>query len=405
MNNAKKSALAGIKVVDLSRILAGPWASQLLADLGAAVIKIEQPIKGDDTRHWAPPFIEEAKLNASAAYFHCANRNKQSLALDISTVAGQQIIHQLLKDADVLIENFKVGGLAKYGLDYQSLKAKYPKLIYCSITGYGQTGENKHKAGYDAMIQAESGLMSITGEPNGQATKVGVAVTDIQTGLYASNAILAALFARTHTLQGQHIDIALFDVQFATLANQAANYLATEQTPTLLGNAHPNIVPYQTFGTQDNDIMLAVGNNKQFTALCQILALPELAVDARFATNQARVEHRAALIQLLAEKFNQQSAQYWLEHLQQVQIPCAKVNTIAQAFALPQVAQRDLVIELNNQQQQPIHYVANPIKFSDTPVQYRHAAPQLGEHSLKVLTELGLTPEQIAQLQQQGIIN
>ena len=297
------TALKDIKVVDLSRILAGPWASQMLADMGAEVIKIERPLKGDDTRFWGPPFVKEATKEQppQAAYFHCVNRNKQSLAIDITQAQGQQVIKDLILQADVLIENYKVGGLAKYGLDYQTIKTLNPQLVYCSITGFGQSGPSAHKAGYDAMIQGEGGLMSITGEPDGSPMKVGVALVDVMTGLYSCNAILAALMARTHTHEGQHIDIALLDVQAATLANQGMNYLATGENPQRLGNGHPNIVPYQTFATQNGSIILAVGNDNQFIKFCKVAGCSDLADDPKFATNAQRVNNRKEL--MLQEKW------------------------------------------------------------------------------------------------------
>lgn len=286
------TALQGIKVIDLSRILAGPWASQLLADMGAQVIKVERPIKGDDTRFWGPPFIKSATMTQppQAAYFHCTNRNKQSIAIDITSKQGQEVIKDLVAKADVLIENYKVGGLKKYDLDYQTLKRVNPNLIYCSITGFGQTGPCAEEAGYDAMIQAEGGLMSLTGEPDGDPMKVGVALVDIMTGLYSSNAILAALLARQHSQEGQYIDIALFDVQLAALANQGMNYLATGKNPVRQGNGHPNIVPYQCFATQDGNIILAIGNDEQFYRFCQVAQVASLATDALFHSNEQRVK-------------------------------------------------------------------------------------------------------------------
>jgi len=381
------SALQGIKVIDLSRILAGPWASQLLADMGAEVIKVEQPIKGDDTRFWGPPFIKTAtvKQPPQAAYFHCANRNKQSIAIDITQEQGQQVIKDLVAQADVFLENFKVGGLAKYGLDYQSLKKINPKLVYCSITGFGQTGPSANKAGYDAMIQGEGGLMSITGEPNGDPMKVGVAVVDIMTGLYSSNAILAALMARHHTKQGQHIDIALLDVQVATLANQGMNYLATKENPKRQGNGHPNIVPYQCFATQDGNIILAVGNDEQFQRFCQVAELKKLAVDKLFTTNEQRVKNRDKLVPILASKLAQQPTTWWIDVLEKVAVPCGPVNTLKQAFNHPQIQHREMVKQLPDEEGKLVESIASPIHFSDTPLQYNHSAPSLGQDSKKVL--------------------
>lgn len=395
------SALGNIKVVDLSRILAGPWASQMLADMGATVIKVERPIKGDDTRFWGPPFIKEAteEQPPQAAYFHCANRNKQSIAIDITQPQGQQVIKDLIAQADVLIENYKVGGLTKYGLDYQSLKAINPRLVYCSITGFGQNGPSAHKAGYDAMIQGEGGLMSLTGEPEGMPMKVGVALVDVMTGLYSCNAILAALMARHQTNEGQHIDIALLDVQVATLANQGMNYLATGKDPQRLGNGHPNIVPYQTFATQDGSIILAIGNDSQFVKFCQIAQCPALAENALFATNAQRVNNRAKLIPLLASKLASHTTHWWIEQLEGVAVPCGPVNTLEQVFEHPQVKHREMVRKVANQQGQFIDTIASPINLSATPLQYNSASPDLGQHSHQILSSvLNYSEDNIKQL-------
>lgn len=383
------SALKNIKVVDLSRILAGPWASQMLADMGAEVIKVERPNKGDDTRFWGPPFITAAKEEQppQAAYFHCTNRNKQSIAIDITQQQGQQIIRDLIVQADVLIENYKVGGLAQYGLDYQSIKKINPRLVYCSITGFGQSGPSAHKAGYDAMIQGEGGLMSLTGEPEGMPMKVGIALVDVMTGLYSCNAVLAALMARHHTNEGQHIDIALLDVQVATLANQGMNYLATGKDPQRLGNAHPNIVPYQTFATQDGSIILAVGNDSQFVKFCQAAQCSELADDACFATNALRVINRDKLIPLLAGKLASHTTRWWIEQLEAVAVPCGPVNTLEQVFEHPQIKHRKMVRQVANQQGELIDTIASPINLSATPLQYNSASPDLGQHSYQVLSK------------------
>lgn len=395
------SALEGIKVLDLSRILAGPWASQILADMGAQVIKIERPIKGDDTRHWGPPFIKFStnRQSEQAAYFHCANRNKQSLTVDITQYDGQQVIKDLIIQADVLIENFKVGGLAKYGLDYQSVKTLNPKLVYCSITGFGQTGPSAGKTGYDAMIQAEGGLMSLTGEPNGAPMKTGVAVVDIMTGLYASNAILAALFSRTHTQQGQYIDIALLDVQVATLANQGMNYLATKENPSRLGNEHPNIVPYQIFATQDGNINLAIGNDHQFKKFCDVALCPELAIDTCFSTNSQRVLNRATLIPLIAFKMASQKTKWWIDALEKKSVPCGPVNTLENVFNHPQIKHRKMIKKIKNGHGDNIDTIASPINLSNTPLKYKSASPNLGEHNQQILSEnLGYSAAQIDQL-------
>ncbi|MGB0860832.1 MAG: CaiB/BaiF CoA transferase family protein [Pseudoalteromonas spongiae] len=394
-------ALKGIKVIDLSRILAGPWASQMLADMGAEVIKVERPKTGDDTRHWGPPFIKAANNQqpAQAAYYHCANRNKQSIAIDITQVQGQQVIKDMIAKADVLIENYKVGGLEKYGLSYQQVKLLNPQLIYCSITGFGQQGPYAHKAGYDAMIQGEGGLMSLTGTTDGEPMKVGVAVVDVMTGLYSANAILAALLAKTHTGKGQHIDIALLDVQVATLANQGMNYLATGQNPERFGNGHPNIVPYQTFATQDGSLILAVGNDLQFKKFCQAAQCHELASNTLFKTNQQRVENRAALIPILASIIAKHSTDYWVATLEAIAVPCGPVNTLAQVFNHPQVQHRNMVRQLPDENGELINTIASPINLSETPLQYKHAAPNIGQHSEQILTQfLQYNEEQVATL-------
>lgn len=382
-------ALKGIKVVDLSRILAGPWASQMLADMGAEVFKVERPKKGDDTRHWGPPFIKPVQDQepAQAAYYHSANRNKKSIAIDISQPKGQQVIKDMIAKADVLIENYKVGSLEKYGLAYQQVKKINPKLVYCSITGFGQHGPYAQKAGYDAMIQGEGGLMSLTGEPYGEPMKVGVAVVDVMTGLYSANAILAALLARTHTGKGQHVDIALLDVQVATLANQGMNYLATGNNPTRLGNGHPNIVPYQTFATNDGSLILAIGNDQQFEKFCIATECHELALNHLYQTNQQRVENRALLIPILAKIIALKSTANWVELLEKISVPCGPVNTLEQVFNHPQIQHRNMVKEVEDKDGVMIKTIASPINLSDTPLQYKHAAPNIGEHSHKVLSE------------------
>lgn len=401
-----EGALTGIKVLDLSRILAGPWASQMLADLGADVIKVERPGRGDDTRSWGPPFFEgDAGEDRVAAYFHSANRNKRSITIDFTQPAGQQLVRELVRDADVLVENFKVGGLARYGLDYEQLKAVNPKLIYCSITGFGQTGPYRQRAGYDFLIQAMGGLMSVTGEPDGSPMKVGVALTDVLTGLYAANAIQAALLYRYRTGQGQYIDMALLDVQVATMANQAMNYLATEQSPGRLGNAHPNIVPYQAFATSDGHIILAVGNDDQFRRFCEVAGVSDWAEDERFATNQARVTHRDTLVPMLADLIGQRSRDWWLTELETVSVPCGPINTLDQVFADAQVQARGLQTTVPHPTLGDMPSVTNPIRMSESPVQYRTAPPSLGADTQAVLTELGYSPETLAQWAIDGIID
>lgn len=383
------SPLENIRVLDLSRILAGPWASQLLADMGAHVIKVERPIKGDDTRFWGPPFIKEgaSEQPPQAAYFHCANRNKESIAIDIQTQHGQQVIKDLIACSDVLIENYKVGGLAQYGLDYASVKKLNPKLVYCSITGFGQNGPHAHKAGYDAMIQGEGGLMSLTGEPEGAPMKVGVALVDVMTGLYACNGILAALMARHQTQSGQHIDIALLDVQMAALANQGMNYLASGENPKRQGNGHPNIVPYQTFATSDGNIILAIGNDEQFTKFCEQAKLAQLTTDSRYMTNANRVLNRATLIPVIANKLAQESSQTWLDLLEQVAVPCGAVNTLEQVFNHPQLKHRKMVKQLPDKDGKWVNTIASPVNLSETPLAYKSAPPELGQDSLTILKE------------------
>ena len=399
--------LAGFRVLDLSRILAGPWASQMLADLGAEVIKIERPSRGDDTRSWGPPYMPDESGNATgeAAYFHGANRGKLSVCIDMSAKQGQQLIRQLAEQCDVLIENFKVGGLQKYGLDYASLKAINPKLIYCSITGFGQTGPYRERAGYDFMIQAMGGLMSVTGEREGEPMKVGVALSDVMTGLYAANAIQAALIHRLRGGEGQHIDLALLDVQVATLANQAMNYLASGNNPQRLGNAHPNIVPYQAFQTADGYLILAVGNDAQFARFCDLAGRPELAKDERFTTNSNRVKNREILIPDLTEIMLTQDTDAWLEQLNQKGIPCGPIANIDQVFDNPQVQHRGMLLELDHPVAGKVPSVANPIRLSESAVSYDKAPPLLGQHTEQVVCDLlGLGRDQIDQLMNDGII-
>lgn len=404
-------ALSHIRVLDLSRVLAGPWAGQILADLGAEVIKIERPGVGDDTRHWGPPFLRDAagENTSEAAYYLSANRNKQSVTVDFTQPEGQRLVREMVVKADILIENFKVGGLAAYGLDYAALKELNPQLIYCSITGFGQDGPYAKRAGYDFMIQGLGGLMSLTGRADDEAgagpVKVGVALTDILTGLYSTAAILAALASRDQTGNGQHIDMALLDVQVACLANQAMNYLTTGVAPRRLGNAHPNIVPYQDFPTADGDIILTVGNDGQFRKFCEVAGLTALAADSRFSTNQARVAHRAELIPLIRQATVFKTTGQWLAALEQAGVPCGPINDLQQVFADPQVQARGLRVELPHPLAGSVPQVASPIRLSATPVQYRNAPPLLGEHTEQVLQQwLGLSLEQIDQLRQAGVL-
>jgi crotonobetainyl-CoA:carnitine CoA-transferase CaiB-like acyl-CoA transferase len=404
-------ALSHIRVLDLSRVLAGPWCGQILGDLGAEVIKVERPGNGDDTRHWGPPYIKDAEGNDSreAAYFQSANRNKQSLTLDFTQPEGQRLVRELVAQCDVLLENFKVGGLAAYGLDYESLAAINPRLIYCSITGFGQTGPYAKRAGYDFMIQGLGGLMSLTGRPEGEEgagpVKVGVALTDILTGLYATVGVLAALNQREQSGVGQHIDVALLDVQVACLANQAMNYLATGVSPKRLGNAHPNIVPYQDFPSADGNFILAVGNDGQFRKFCEVAGIANLADDPRFVTNKARVAHRAELIPLLRQATVFKTTAQWIELLEKAGVPCGPINDLQQVFADPQVKARGLRLDLPNGLGSRTPQVASPLRLSATPVAYRSAPPLLGQHTDSLLQRLlGMSETQIAELREAGVL-
>ena len=391
-------ALSHLRVLDLSRVLAGPWAGQILADLGAEVIKVERPGHGDDTRAWGPPFLKDAygESTGEAAYYLSANRNKQSVTIDFTKPEGQRLVRELAAKSDILIENFKVGGLQAYGLDYASLKELNPALIYCSITGFGQTGPYAKRAGYDFMIQGLGGLMSLTGRPEGELgagpVKVGVALTDILTGLYSTVAILAALAHRQHDGGGQHIDMALLDVQVACLANQAMNYLTTGESPQRLGNAHPNIVPYQDFPTADGDFILTVGNDSQFRKFAEVAGRIEWVDDPRFVTNKLRVANRAALIPLIRQATVFKTTAEWVLQLEAAGVPCGPINDLEQVFADPQVLARGLAIELPHVLAGLVPQVASPIRLSETPVEYRNAPPLLGEHTQEVLQRvLGLT--------------
>ncbi|MGO2241914.1 MAG: CaiB/BaiF CoA transferase family protein [Halomonas sp.] len=397
--------LAGVKVLDISRVLAGPWCGQMLADMGADVIKVERPGSGDDTRHWGPPWLSGTE---ESAYYLCANRGKRSVTVDMAKPEGQAVIQQLVAQSDVLIENFKVGGLKRYRLDYASLQALNPKLIYCSITGFGQESPYAHRAGYDFMIQAMGGIMSVTGkpdnEPGGGPVKSGVAFTDIFTGLYAANAVLAALYQRRDSGVGCHIDMALMDVQVGVLANQALNYLTSGNVPQRLGNAHPNIVPYQAFATQDGHMIMAVGNDEQFKRFCTVLSLPSLANDPRFATNGARVNNRAILVPQLEAALSQRSTDHWLAAFEAVGVPCGPINTLDRVFDDPHVKARGLKQTLPHTQAGHVDLVANPIRFNGKPMSATTAPPHLGEHTENVLDELGITPEQLEALRASGVI-
>ncbi len=409
-------ALDGVRVLDLSRVLAGPWCSQTLADLGADVIKIERPTSdghpgGDDTRTWGPPFLKDrdGQATAEAAYFLGANRNKRSVQIDLAHPQGQALVRELLPHFDVLIENFKVGDMARYGLDAATLCAAFPRLVYCSITGYGQTGPYADRAGYDYAIQGLGGLMSVTGErddmPGGGPQKVGVAVADLFTGMYATVAVLAALRHRDKTGQGQAIDMALLDTQVAMLANLGANYLVTGQAPRRMGNAHQNIVPYQVFEVADGHVILAVGNDGQFKRFCAVAGNPAWATDARFVTNQQRVENRQVLVPLLARKMKERSRQDWLEALDKAKVPCGPINDLAQVFADPQVQARGMLATAAHPHHDALPLVASPMRLSATPVNTRRAPPLLGQHTCEVLDELGITQAQQRKLAQLGVIN
>jgi crotonobetainyl-CoA:carnitine CoA-transferase CaiB-like acyl-CoA transferase len=386
-------ALAGMRVLDLSRVLAGPWAGQLLADLGADVVKVERPGAGDDTRAWGPPWLNDPEGNSTgeSAYYLSANRNKRSVTIDIASAEGQSLVRRLAAKADVVLENFKVGGLAQYGLDYASLKTVNPRLVYCSITGFGQTGPYASRAGYDFLIQGMGGLMSLTGRPDGTEgagpMKVGVALTDIMTGLYAAVAVLAALAHREQSGEGQHIDLALLDVQIASLANQAANYLVGGLVPPRMGNAHPNIVPYQEFPTSDGYMIVAVGNDGQFANLCKTLGKPEWASDERFVTNPQRVKHRSELIALIHSMTVRRKTDEWVAAMEAAGVPCGPINTLDRVFADPQVQARSTRIEMSHPLAREVALVANPIRLSESPVQYRNAPPTLGQHTEEVLSD------------------
>lgn len=403
--------LGHIRVLELARVLAGPWAAQTLADLGADVIKVEKPGAGDDTRSWAPPYARarDGRPGTETAYFLSTNRGKRSVTIDLAHPEGQRLVRRLAQWSDVVIENFKVGGLARYGLDYPSLRALKPALVYCSITGFGQTGPYRDRAGYDFMIQGLGGLMSITGEPDtrpgGAPMKVGVAVADLFTGLYATIAILGALAHRERTGEGQHIDMALLDAQVAMLANQAMNYLTTGVAPQRLGNAHPNIVPYQVFAASDGHLIVAVGNEGQYARLCETVGRPELATDARFASNEMRVKHREELGRLLGEAFRTRTMHEWLGALERAGVPCGPINTLADVFADPQVRARGMRLDLPHPTLGSVPSVANPIKYSGTPLSYRSAPPTLGADTDEVLRAiLGLAPAEIERLRKAGVI-
>ncbi|MGY0194380.1 CaiB/BaiF CoA transferase family protein [Leptothrix sp. BB-4] len=404
-------ALTGLRVLDLTRVLAGPWCTQTLADLGADVIKIERPGAGDDTRHWGPPYARDAngEETREAAYFLAVNRNKRSVTLDIASPEGQALVRQLVPQCDVLVENYKVGDMARYGLDPDSLRALNPGLVYCSITGFGQTGPYAPRAGYDFIIQGMAGFMSVTGErddlPGGGPQKAGVAIADLATGAHAVIAILAALRHRDRTGEGQHIDLSLLDVQVSLMANMASNYLATDRAPKRWGNAHPNIVPYQVFQVSDGWVIVACGNDHQFGKLVEAGGRRELAFDARFSTNPARVRHRNELIAELESMMRQRSRSDWIATLEAIGVPCGPINDLADVFADPQVIARQMRLDLPHPTAGQVSVPASALKLSATPVSYRSAPPLLGQHTEEVLKELaGQSDADLAALKARSII-
>ncbi len=410
-SNSSKLPLSGVRVLDITRILAGPWATQNLADLGAEVIKIENPNGGDDTRKMGPPFLRDASTGeeTDAAYFLAANRGKHSVAIDFTTPQGRELILALVAKSDILVENYKVGGLVKYGLDYQSLRKKHPDLIYCSITGFGQTGPYSHRAGYDFLIQGMGGLMSVTGEPDGAPgggpQRAGVALADILSGMYASLAMMAALRHRDAGGGGQHIDIGMLDVQVATLANQAMNYLTTGKAPTRAGKGHLNIVPYGTFPAADGHLILAVGNDAQFVKMARAMGRPDITEDSRFTTIASRVANRDVLIPLLESITATRTVNEWVTAMEAVEVPCGPINTIDRVFADEQVRARGLQITLPHQRMGTVPSVASPMRFSETPITHTQGPPTLGQHTREVLECLvGMDEESIKTLSTNGII-
>ncbi|MDQ6619217.1 MAG: CoA transferase [Pseudomonadota bacterium] len=403
--------LTGVRVLDLSRILAGPWASQIFADYGADVVKIERPGGGDDTRKFGPPWIHDRATGeiVDAAYYASCNRGKRSVTLDIATPEGQNVARELAKRSDILLENYKVGALAKYGLDYASIRAVNPRIVYCSITGFGQTGPYRHRPGYDFLIQGMGGLMSVTGErddlPGGGPQRAGVALADILCGMYAATGVMAALYRREETGEGEYIDLALLDVQVATLANQGMNYLIGGTAPVRSGNGHPNIVPYQAFATADGHIILAIGNDEQYARFCAVVGRQELASDPRYATIASRNAHRDELIPLLAAILGERSSADWISTLEAVQVPCGPINTIDKVFADPQVQAREMRIDLPHARAGTLPSIAHPVRFGTAPIEYTHAPPLLGEHTDQVLEDLlGLDGHARDGLRARGVI-
>ncbi len=405
--------LDGIKVLDLSRVLAGPWCAQMLGDLGADVIKVERPIAGDDTRHWGPPYLhtDDGEKTDQASYYTCCNRNKRSITIDMATPEGQALIVELARDADILVENFKVGGLKGYGLDYASLKKINPRLIYCSVTGFGQTGPYAPRAGYDLMVQAMSGMMSITGHPDGEPgggpLKVGVAVTDVFTGIFSCSSILAALHARHRTGEGQHIDMALLDVGMSVLANQAVGYLNANVIPERAGNIHPSVGPYQDFPSKDGNVLLAIGNDGQFARFCAATGNADWSQDARFTKNSDRIINRKALAELLYPLMKTRTTAEWIKLLEDKAVPCGPINNIAEAFDDDQVKARGLHVQTPRNAGDgigTISTVASPMRLTATPPVVRRPPPAMGQHTDEILAEMGRSQAQIAQLRESGVV-
>lgn len=414
MNNSseKKGPLHGLKVLDLSRILAGPTCTQLFGDMGAEIIKIERPQKGDDTRYWGPPFLkdENGKDTTESAYYLCTNRNKNSVAVDLTKEDGQEIISNLVKNCDILVENFKAGDLARYSLDYEAMSAINPRLIYCSITGFGMTGPYAKRPGYDFLIQGMGGIMSLTGKPDdqdGEPMKCGVGIADVMCGMYASVAILAALNARHTSGRGQHLDISLLDCQVAWLINQGAGYLVSGEVPPRRGNEHPTIVPYSTFPGSDQSFIIAAGNDAQFTRMCEVIGASNLAENPKFQKNTDRVLNRDELIPIINQYTRKQTAAYWLKAMEEAGVPCGPVNDLAQTFADPQIQHREMAITMahRNNLDEGVTLIGNPLNFSDTPVQYKKAPPVRAEDTREILSKhLGLSEEKLNELEANGII-